>query len=129
MERKALANGVDVPAKPCCVCCALRNQINHRVVMQSVRQRTCASGLTCCASAGEHAEERTQRKALTDEVETLKSRVQTEVAAHTHAVQQYITEMEHRSQLQGQLADERAAKEHAVFLQQAAEKCNRELQV
>jgi hypothetical protein len=62
-------------------------------------------------------------------VDTLKSQLQTERAAHTHAVQQYVAELEHRSQLQGQLADERAAKEHAIFLQHRTEKSNVHLQV
>jgi hypothetical protein len=44
-------------------------------------------------------------------------------------VQQYVAELEHRSQLQGQLADERAAKEHAMYLQHSTENRNVQLQV
>ena len=44
-------------------------------------------------------------------------------------MQQYVTELEHRSRLQADLADERAAKEHAMFLQNATEAKNRALQV
>ena len=45
-----------------------------------------------------------------------------ERAAHGHAVRQYVTEVEARARLQAEGLEERNAKEHALFLQGAAEK-------
>lgn len=82
-------------------------------------------GVVC---VGAHLEERAQRRALQAEVDGLCEATETEKEAHRHAVQQYVVEVELRSQLQAELAAERAAKEHAVFLRSNAEQKNRQLQ-
>lgn len=79
--------------------------------------------------AGAHLEERAQCRALQAEVEGLRQVAETEKEAHHHAVQQYVAEVELRSQLQAELASERGAKEHALFLRSNAEEKNRQLQV
>lgn len=79
--------------------------------------------------AGAHLEERAQRRALQAEVNELRQAAETEKEAHRHAVQQYVAEVELRAQLQADLATERGAKEHAVFLRSNAEEKNRQLQV
>eukprot|EP00892_Ulva_mutabilis_P002273 jgi/Ulvmu1/12046/UM083_0059.1 len=75
-----------------------------------------------------HLEERAQQRALQADVEGLREAVAAEKEAHRHAVQQYVAEVELRSQLQAELAAERAAKEHAIFLRSNAEEKNRQLQ-
>ena len=79
--------------------------------------------------AGQHAQERSQREALAGEVDALKATVATEGAAHKHAVQQYVAELEARSRVQAELADERAAKEHAMHVQSVTEARNMQLLV
>jgi hypothetical protein len=81
------------------------------------------------AFAGAHLDERAQKEALTKEVETLRREAAAEKEAHGHAVRQYVAEVELRSQLQAQIAEERSTKEHAVFLRSMAEKKILQLQV
>lgn len=71
---------------------------------------------------GAHLEERSQRQTLKAEADALRESAAAEKEAHGHAVRQYIVEVELRSQLQAQVAEERSAKEHAVFLRGVAEK-------
>lgn len=66
---------------------------------------------------------------MQEELDRLRQIAESEKDAHRHAVQQYVAEVELRSQLQAELASERGAKEHAIFLRSNAEDKNRQLQV
>ena len=66
---------------------------------------------------------------LSKENDELKAELAKERSGHSRAVQQYVTEVAARSRLQAQLTDERAAKEHAIFMQGNADKRNTALQV
>lgn len=81
----------------------------------------------CCAGA--HLEECAERQTLKAEADALRETAAAEKEAHGHAIRQYVVEVELRSQLQSQVAEERSAKEHAVFLRSVAEKKILQLQV
>ena len=81
------------------------------------------------ASAGQHSEERTQCQALTAENERLKSELEKEDAAHSRAVNQYVTEVEARSRVHSELLQECEAIEHSLVLPRNTEKRCKQLQV
>lgn len=81
----------------------------------------------CCAGA--HLEECAQKQTLKAEAEALRESAAVEKEAHGHAIRQYVVEVELRSQLQAQVAEERSGKEHAVFLRSVADKKIVHLQV
>jgi hypothetical protein len=66
---------------------------------------------------------------LKAEADELRKTAAAEKEAHTHAIRQYVVEVELRGKLQAQVAEERSAKEHAVFLRSVAEKKILQLQV
>ena len=76
-----------------------------------------------------HAEERALRQKLSDEVGPLQQALEREKAAHSHAIQKFMSEAAQRTSVQVALTDERTAKERAVFLQKSADAKQKELQV
>lgn len=72
--------------------------------------------------AGEHAQGRARCDALSQANMRIEAELDKERAAHGHAVRQYVTEVEARARLQAEGLEECNAKEHALFLQGAAEK-------